>query len=417
LGHNDGLSTRFGVLQHRPLARLVAAGFISGIGDWLLVIALPIFVYGHTGSTLRSSFTMVVELGAALVVGQFAGLVVDRYDRRRVMVTANALQAVLLLPLLFAHSGHPLWIVYVTAGLQSAIGSFAGPAENALLPSLVSDEELVQANSIVGAGADLAKLIGATAGGTALAVAGLRGVVVADAVSFAAVALLMSVRFPKVTTVAPVIPSSFASPWQAWREGLRVVRKKRALLAAFVIVGLNQLAQGIALALVVAWVVLDLHRGAASVGVFRGAQVIGSFPAGLLIAAYGRSWAPERMLKISLLLGAFIEFAIWNGPAITDWFGYYLILQVALGFPGVAAFIAFGTIIQRATPAEFRGRVFSLVGTVAAVSTLASVLVGGWLGTLFDPRHVLNGTVALEFLNGLAAVVLFRRTKAAPDVR
>ncbi|MEA2492436.1 MAG: hypothetical protein QOJ29_347, partial [Thermoleophilaceae bacterium] len=389
----------------------MTAGFISRIGDWLLVIALPIFVYAHTQSTLRSSVTMMIELGATLIVGQFAGLVVDRYDRRLVMVTTNGLQGLLLVPLLFADSGHSLWIVYLTAGLQAALGSFAGPAENALLPNLVSDEDLVQANSVVGVAADLAKLIGATAGGTALAIAGLRGVVVVDAASFALAALLMSVRFPGATAQAPGVSPSLASPWQAWRQGLRVLRSKRTLLAAFVIVALNQLAQGIALALIVAWVVVDVHRGSASVGAFRGAQVIGSLPAGLLIAAYGRSWSPERLLKISLLAGAVVEFAIWNGPAVTHWFGYYLILQVLLGFPGVAAFIAFGTIIQRETPDAFRGRVFSLVGAVAAVATLLSVLVGGWLGTRVDPRHVLNGTVALEFLNGLAAVALFRGTR------
>ena len=61
---------------------------------------------------------------------------------------------------------------------------------------------------------------------------------------------------------------------------------------------------------------------------------------------------------------AVIEFLIWNGPSITDWFGYYLILEILLGLPGMAAFIAFITLLQSATPREFRGRVFSLMGAL-----------------------------------------------------
>jgi MFS family permease len=374
----------------------------------LLTIALPIYVYALTRSTLSSATTMVLELVAALVCGQFAGLVVDRFDRRGLLVLTNVAQAALLLPLLAVHGTSELWIVYFTSAVQSAIGTLAGPAENALIPSLVEADELVRANTIIATGGDLAKLIGAAGAGVVLGVLGLGGVVAVDAASFVVAALLLALRFPEPLPYEPG-PADGKSRFQRWREGLTLVRQTPTLRNAFVIVVINQLAQGIALALIVAFFVEDLHRGSAAVGVFRSFQVLGSLPAGIVVAVYATKLRPEFLLKAGLLAGAVIEFFIWNGPSITQWFGYYLILEVLLGLPGVAAFVAFGTILQTATPREFLGRVFSLLGALSSAALLLSVLAGGSLGELLTPRTLLNGTVALELLTGVAAVALFSR--------
>ncbi len=403
------IGTRLAVFAKPAVLRLMAAGLISGIGDWLLTIALPIYVYALTRSTLSSATAMVLELVAALVCGQFAGLVVDRFDRRRLLVLANLAQAALLLPLLAVHGTSGLWIVYLISAVQSALGTVSGPAESALIPSLVNPDELVRANTIIATGADLAKLIGAAAAGVVLGVVGLGGVVVVDALSFVAAALLLALRFPASTYVPR--PPDGKSRFQRWREGLALVRRTPALRNAFVIVVIFQLAQGIALALIVAFFVEDLHRGSAAVGVFRSFQVLGSLPAGVVVAIYAAKLRPEFLLKAGLFGGAVIELFIWNGPSITNWFGYYLILEVLLGLPGVAAFVAFGTILQTATPREYLGRVFSLLGALSSVALLLSVLAGGSLGEVLGPRVLLNGTVALEALTGVAAVVLFRKPR------
>jgi MFS family permease len=402
------LGARLAVVAKPAVLRLMTAGLISGIGDWLLTIALPIYVYTLTRSTLSSATAMVLELVAALVCGQFAGLVVDRFERRRLLVLTNLAQAALLLPLLAVHGTSELWIVYLVSAVQSAVGTVSGPAENALIPSLVEADELVRANTIISTGGDLAKLIGAAGAGVVLAVVGLGGVVAVDALSFVAAALLLALRFPASSVYVPRPPDG-KTRFQRWREGLALVRRTPPLRNAFVILVINQLAQGIALALIVAFFVEDLHRGSAAVGVFRSFQVVGTIPAGIIVAVYASERRPEALLKASLLAGAVIEFFIWNGPSITHWFGYYLILEVLLGLPGVTAFIAFSTILQTATPREFLGRVFSLLGALSGSALLLSVLAGGWLGEFLTPRTLLNGTVALEALTGVAAVMLFRK--------
>jgi Na+/melibiose symporter-like transporter len=306
--------------------RLVLAGLISGVGDWLLIIALPVYVFAQTGSTLRSSTTMLFELGAALLAGQFTGIAVDSFDRRPLLIATSLLQALLLLPLIVVHGGHDLALIYVISAVQSALGTLAGPAQRALLPALVTDDDLLQANTVVGMSADLARLIGAAAGGAVLAAGGLRGVVLADAVSYLAVVVLMAWRFPASQTAAKK-RTALRSPVADWLEGLGVIRSNRPLFGAVVLILFNGLAQGIAFALVIPFIVVDLHRGSADVGVFRGVSVIGSLPIGFALASYARRLHPERVLKLSLLALTIVEFAIWNGPSVTHWFGYYLIFR------------------------------------------------------------------------------------------
>ncbi len=304
---------RLATIARPSVLRLIGAGLVSVTGDWLLAIALPIYVYTVTGSTLSSATTMTLELVAALVVGQFSGLVVDRFDRRLVLIAANVASAVLLLPLLAVHGTGQLWLVYLVSAVQSALGTLAGPAQSALIPSLVAADELVRTNTVVTTSNEVSKLIGAASGGIVLGAVGLGGVVLVDSLTFVAAALLIAPRFP--TSMRPGVDASDGKGrWRRWREGLSLVRRTPQLRNCFALVVINQLAQGIALALIIAFFVQDLHRGSAAVGVFRSFQVLGTIPAGIAVAAFAAKWHPATLLTVSLVAAPVIEFFIWNGP-------------------------------------------------------------------------------------------------------
>src|SRR5262245_24348579 len=100
---------------------------ISITGDWVLWIALPIYVLKLTGSPAAVSGVVLAGLLGTLLVGNAAGAYVDRWDRRRVLVAVNALQALALLPLLAVDSPGRTWIVVAVAFVESALAKFVGP--------------------------------------------------------------------------------------------------------------------------------------------------------------------------------------------------------------------------------------------------------------------------------------------------
>src|SRR5690606_22876559 len=128
------------ILRERNFALLWFGGLISISGNWMLQIALPAYVFDLTNSTLATGTMFIAATIPRVLLGSMAGVFVDRWDRQRTMVIINLFQALVLLALLLVRSTEMLWIGYVVACTQSALSQFFGPAENALLPTLVGEE-------------------------------------------------------------------------------------------------------------------------------------------------------------------------------------------------------------------------------------------------------------------------------------
>src|SRR5512140_2060319 len=106
------------ILRRRNFALLWTGGLISLMGDFVLLVALPFFVYEKTGSTFASAVMVAAELLPRLLFGSLAGVFVDRWDRKRVMVLASIGQGIIILPLLLVHSSSMIWIVYLVSFFQ-----------------------------------------------------------------------------------------------------------------------------------------------------------------------------------------------------------------------------------------------------------------------------------------------------------
>ena len=179
------------VLRRRDFSLLWLSGLVSVAGDWVLMIALPYYVYVTTGSTLATAGMTAAELAPAILLSSFTGVLADRWDRKRILVVANLLQALVVASLLLVGEGW-LWVVYVVAALQSTVAAFSQPAEAALLPTLVPVEQLVQANALNTLNNRLGRFVGVPLGAALLSWWGLDAVVVVDAVTFLVAAALVA---------------------------------------------------------------------------------------------------------------------------------------------------------------------------------------------------------------------------------
>jgi MFS family permease len=258
------------VLRQRNFSLLWFGGLISITGDWMLRIALPVFVFEMTSSTLATGIMFMVGTLPRLLFGSVAGVFVDRWDRQRTMIIVNLMLAVGLLPLLLVRSTEFLWIVYLVAFLQSMVSLFFGPAENALLPTLVDEKYLLTANSLNALNNNLARLIGPAVGGIVTLALGLSGVVLVDVVTFLLAALLISlIRQPQPEAPEPakaVEPISLMAVWSDWLAGLRLVGQERLVAILFVTIAIIAVGEGILAVLFVPFVTAVLQGQAMELG-------------------------------------------------------------------------------------------------------------------------------------------------------
>ncbi len=171
--------------------RLCSAVAISETGDWLLFIALPLYVLQVSGSALHTAAVFLAELAPAVLVGTVCGPVIDRWNPGRLLTALTSSQAVLLMPLLWLGPDR-LWIAYAVAAVQAAITSITTPALQAVVPSLVEPHQLPRANAMAETASNAARLLGSPLGGILLPVLGLDGLVLGDMASFLASAALLA---------------------------------------------------------------------------------------------------------------------------------------------------------------------------------------------------------------------------------
>ncbi len=148
IGTGASRPSPFAVFRKRDFALLWTAQFISTMGTGLTAIAASILVYRVTGSALSVGLMLMATALPGLLVGLIAGVFVDRFDRKRIMIAADLIRALLIALIPFLLSFGIVWL-YIVVMLSSAVAQFFEPAQASLLPEVASDEELAAANSMM----------------------------------------------------------------------------------------------------------------------------------------------------------------------------------------------------------------------------------------------------------------------------
>jgi MFS family permease len=396
------------LLRRRDFGLLWVGGLISETGDWLLLVGLPVWVLQVTGSSLVTATVFIVGLLPSLVAGPLAGVLVDRWDRRRTLVAVSLAQAALLLPLLAVHGRDRLWVVYLVMAAESVLAQVVEPARNALLPTLVDPGELVGANGLVALNGNLARLVGSPLGGVAVDLAGLPGLVVGDAVSFLlGAALIAGVRGHAARRQPAATPRAGLA--REWLDGLVVTGRDRRLRWALVVTGLSAVAQGVFVVLFVLFVTRVLHGDGAEVGLLRGVQAVGGILGGLLVVGLGRRLAPGRLVGGSLLGFGLVALATWNAPGLTTAEALYACLFVAAGVPGIGFLTGLTAMVQGQVAGAYHGRVFATLFTTYNALQALGMLLAGLLGDAAGVVPVLDGQAALYLLAGAVALATLGR--------
>ncbi|MEU6710451.1 MFS transporter [Nonomuraea sp. NPDC046802] len=368
----DGLR---GLLRdNRDFRRLLAASVISQTGDWVISTGLAFYVYQLTGSTLASATMLLITRLPDVLLGSVAGVLADRWDRRRLLVGTDVLLALGLLPLLAVHEPSQIWIVYGVALWTGVLGTLLPPAQKALVPQLVAREQLLRANALHAQCGQIARLLGAMLGGVAVSAGGLGAVVLIDVASFAiSAALQASLR-------TPGRPSAATSMGGQWVTGLRLAARHagvRLLVAYMAIAGLGE---GIFSTLAAPFVADVLGGGGDAYGLFLSVQAVGGIAGGLLVAAYAGAVKPQVLLGGATIVFGLTDLALFVYPLAVPALWPALVLIALAGAPAAAAMAGFTTLAQTVTADEHRGAVIGLLGSAHAATALLGTALAGVLG-------------------------------------
>ena len=343
---------RLAAFRYRDFRLFWFSLFVSNIGTWMQMTATNWLLYQLTDSPMQLGLNGVFRAVPAIALGLISGTFADRYDRKRLLLWTQLILGALTLGLgVLDHVGHiQPWHIYLFTFISSSVGSFDGPARQALFPSLVPRAVLPNAvalNSLLWKGA---ALLGPTLGGIAISAMGTAGAFYANAASFlVVVAALIMMRAPSPT------PEKERDFLRETREGFSYIISRPVILGMTVMEGFASVF-GLDHAMLTI-LASDVFRvGAHGFGFMQSSRGVGAVIGSSLFIAMGQRPEQGKILLVSAILYG-VGFALFG---LSPSFALALVLLAFVGATDTIWGAARGTIMQMATPERFRGRVMGV---------------------------------------------------------
>jgi MFS family permease len=384
-----------GILRRNPdFAKLYVSALISYAGDWLATVALLGLVLQTTHRPALAGLMMATSTLPYAITSPFGGVVADRIDRKTLMIAADVVRAIVALGFLAARNQETIWIAFVCQGLLSAVSPFFEPASSAAMPNLVRREDLASANVLMGSAWGTMLAVGAALGGVVAATLGRDAAFIADAASFAVSALIISgirgrfreqERSEHHVTIAEDV-----------RIAARFARHEPRVLSILTVKLGFGLAGG-AIALLSIFGREVFHRGDTGIGLLMGARGLGALIGPFLFRRFVLRGRDERIMTTIGI--AFVLYAISYGlfsVAPTIWLAA---IAVAVAHIGGGSNWAMSTYaLQRFTPDDVRGRIFSFDYALITLAMSISFAVAGAAAEVWGPRRVCFGLAVFALL-------------------
>ncbi|MBO0812616.1 MAG: MFS transporter [Microlunatus sp.] len=398
-----------GTLLQRDFGRLWLAGLISNLGSWMTTTALPVYVFQQTGSALATTTVFTVSV-LPLLFSSAAGVLVDRWDRRRVLIASNIALGAVTAPLLLAGSGR-LWLVYACLFAQAVGQLTAAPAENALLPRLASEQQLPAANSLNALNDNLGRIIGPVLGTSLLAWSGFGAVVLTDVASFLTAAALVNTITRSRAGSAGAFGPSARSLAAEWRTGLSVIRRSRLLTTVFAAAATALLGDAILSSLLAPFVATTLGAGGPVLGVFLTIRGLGGVAGSVIVHRLVRSIAPGRLIACATTgLGLVVALLVVL-PLVAA-------ALVCAGFLGIFVVLWISsqqTLIQTTVADDCLGRVYGTLGTITAATLILGSILAGTLADVVGINTLFCAAAGCYATAGLIMIVRSGRRPNGPS--
>jgi len=387
------------VFRKPDFGLLWLAQLVSTAGSSLTDLAAGILVYQMTGSAFLVGATLMAAAIPTVVVGLVAGVFVDRWDKRRVMVVTSILQAitVALIPLLV---GVHIAFLFVALLVSAAMRQFFDPAYESLIPEIATDDELAAANAYLSIASFGSTAIGFAGAGLLASAFSVDWAFWIDAATFifaAGCILLLRVRIP---TSAAEEPTSVGLVVANLRVGISTIWNTPTLRSLFIVIAPAFFSFGLWNVLLLPMAIRELGATEFQYGIQEGVTSIG-FVVGSLVMARWSDRLPTGLWIFVGALGMGISGLAYAGSPVIWVAIFFAILSGGFNSP---MSVARQTLLQRHTPRELRGRVFSAMFAARDVVFLVGMACAG-LADIINVRVLLAFSAVLLLVVALGSLV------------
>jgi MFS transporter, DHA3 family, macrolide efflux protein len=396
------------LFSNRNFVALWVGQMLSFLGEYFNMLAIPILINRLTGSAMMVGFSMIANAIPSLLLGPLAGVFVDRWDRRKVMIISNLLRAALVLCLLTIHSVEQVWVFYVIGFLNACISQFFLPARGATLPLIITDKsDLLAANGLM----QIIQMVGLLAGpglaGFAIGLWGEKVAFIANSLGYlCSAAAVMTMRVPHTT---PGISNGYSvrAVLADLREGLTFLFTSRVMMGVMICLSVAMLGIGGINVVWVPYLQRTFGIGAVGLGIVDSAQGAGMLVSGLALGFLAGRLRKSLMGSVGLMvIGVF--FGLMGYSPL---FPMIVVESFFAGLFLVPVQSALSTIQQLAVPDLKRGRVGSSMNAVTTVATLLSMAFASFFGEKIGLRNVYLVIGVFIVLSGILGFSLLQDPK------
>jgi MFS transporter, DHA3 family, macrolide efflux protein len=363
---------------------------VSAIGDVVYELALGFWIFAMTGSSGLMGGLMAASVIPRVIVGPFAGVIVDRSDRKWLLVLMDAVRGVVVLGVALAalFGVAQIWMVFAAGVIIGLCASFFNPSISSVLPDIVKRDQVVQANSFFSMIHGASGILGSSFGGVIYAAIGAPLMFLVNGISY---------LFSSVTELFIKVPAKHKEREPSHfmtdlKQGLRFVWQTTGLRFLVLTAGVINFLASAGMVLMIPFFESTSWLGPARYGVTM-AVMTASMLAGMAVMAAVKVEAEQRLTVFGIGMVVFIA-----GAAVFPLFNVFwpMLIAVALfGFANAVVNILIQSVMQLGVPGDMRGKVFGLTGTITQGLTPIGLALGGLLGEVLPYRLVICGCFVL----------------------
>jgi MFS family permease len=368
---------------------------VSEVGDHFNNIAVFSLAVGATHSGLVVSGVMLSRAVPAMLIGPAAGVVLDRFNRKHIMIASDVMRAAVAALFILTVNYRETWLLYLLSALLMLASPFFTAGRSAILPSIATRDELHTANSLTQTTGWTTLTLGTFLGGASVASLGYHWAFFANAMSFVVSAICISRLYLAGRGFRPArgahADQHAVRPWHEYKEGLRYMRSVPLILGLLLINVGWATGGGAAQILFSVFGEIVFNRGPAGLGIVWGCAGIGLLCGGAVAYSIGQRLSfPQykRTIAICYIIhgGSYILFSQAQNF-------YVALVFIALSRAGVGVSSVLNTSqLLRIVPDGLRGRVFSTMDSIQWSVMMLSMLAAGLASQQYDPRTI--GAVA-----------------------